>query len=118
MNSSDARRDISPYDGIESFEYIDMSRKELGFKGIIHVLEDTADDTIIKHINLSYNANLDEVKIPQNVVNFLKELRVGFFSSIASNFFMTPFFLSLFSTALSLQFWHAYSSRSWWKSPV
>ena len=65
------------YDGIEEFEYLDLSNRKLGLKGIITVLEDATDDTIIKHINLSRNISPDEVLKPNNMTLFFKDLRVS-----------------------------------------
>eukprot|EP01035_Chromulina_nebulosa_P029737 gene29737-39439_t len=69
------RLDISPYEGIESYEYLDLSRRKLGLKGVIHVLEDASQDNIIKHINLSYNVTADEVENPKNMTLFIKDLK-------------------------------------------
>ena len=70
------RLDISPYEGIKSYEYLDLSRRKLGLAGIIHVLEDASHDTIIKHINLSYNVSADEIENPKNMTLFMKDLKV------------------------------------------
>lgn len=81
MDDETRRLDISPYEGIENYEYLDLSRRKLGLKGIIHVLEDASHDTIIKHINLSNNVSADEVENPKNMTLFIKDLKVSKFCS-------------------------------------
>lgn len=43
--------------------------------GIVQVLEDLLEDTMIIHVNLSYNVMLEEWTTPANLEAFLKKLR-------------------------------------------
>lgn len=65
------------YDDIEDFEYLDLSQRKLGLKGIITVLEDATEDTMIKRINLCQNVSPDDVKKPSNMTLFFKDMKVN-----------------------------------------
>lgn len=57
------------------FEFLDLSRHNLGAEGVLSVLEDLLEDKIIKHVNLSYNILLEEWRTPAHLETFLKKFR-------------------------------------------
>jgi Ran GTPase-activating protein (RanGAP) involved in mRNA processing and transport len=68
--------ETSTYEGVDpKFEYLDLSNKNLHIGGMSGVLADMREDTVIKHINLSYNVNIDETDRPSSVVNFITMLK-------------------------------------------
>jgi hypothetical protein len=67
---------MSCYDDVESkVEYLDLSHRQLGVEGVLDVLHDLGDDTILRHVNLSYNIGVDEFRHRDNVDYFIKRLK-------------------------------------------
>ena len=70
--------ETNTYEGVDpKFEYLDLSSKNLHIQGMASVLADMREDTVIKHINLSYNVNLDETDRPSTIVNFINMLKAN-----------------------------------------
>lgn len=57
------------------YEYLDLSRHHLTADGVLSVLDDLLEDTMIKHVNLSYNILLEEWSNPRKIEVFFKGLR-------------------------------------------
>lgn len=51
----------------ETFEYLDLSRKNLGVLGIQDILNDIEYDTLLKHLDISYNMTSDEAEQPSKM---------------------------------------------------
>lgn len=66
---------FASYEEVAKHEYLDLSRHQLGSEGVLSVIEDLLEDRIIKHVNLSYNIQLEEWENPRHVENFLRKLK-------------------------------------------
>jgi hypothetical protein len=78
----------------ETFEYLDLSCRSMGVQGISEILDDIEDDTLLKHLDLSFNMTADEAEQPSK----MKLL----FSSIARAFKKNKTLTGLFRFACIL----------------
>jgi hypothetical protein len=51
----------------ETFEYLDLSCRSMGVQGISEILDDIEDDTLLKHLDLSFNMTADEAEQPSKM---------------------------------------------------
>jgi Ran GTPase-activating protein (RanGAP) involved in mRNA processing and transport len=65
----------SKYEGLEDYEFIDQSGRNLGIDGIFELLTDTEGDKLVKQLNLSYNMSLEDVHNPREVERFFRGLK-------------------------------------------
>lgn len=56
------------------YEFLNVSNRSLGMDGVIDIIRDLSDDTVIKHVNASNNIKSHETKSPQLMVQFMNEL--------------------------------------------
>ena len=59
----------------DSFEYLDLSYRGLGIAGVLEVLEDIAEDTVIKQLDLGHNLTPDEVVDPRDIEYLFKRIK-------------------------------------------
>lgn len=59
----------------ETNEYLDLSHRNLGFNGILEILDDLANDNMIRQVSLSHNILFEETENPKNVELFLSKLK-------------------------------------------
>jgi hypothetical protein len=64
------------YEGVDlTYEYLDLSRRNFGIAGLLEVLEDIAEDNIIKQLDLGYNMTPDDVSDHRDIEYFFKRLK-------------------------------------------
>lgn len=51
----------------ETFEYLDLSCRSIGVQGISDILDDIEDDTLLKHLDLSFNMTADQAEQPSKM---------------------------------------------------
>ncbi len=65
-----------PFESINSnYEYLDLSSRQFGIAGMLEVLEDIAEDNVIKQLDLAYNLTPDDMIDNRDVEFFLKRLK-------------------------------------------
>lgn len=57
------------------YEYLDASRKSFGIAGLLQLLEDVAEDTFLKQLDIGYNMNADDVDDFRDIEFFFKKLK-------------------------------------------
>ena len=62
----------------EKFEYLDLSWRHMGVTGIEEILEDVEDDTMLKHLDLSYNITSDESEQPSKMKSLFASITRAF----------------------------------------
>ena len=58
-------------------EYLNISDRKLKVEGLIDILNDLEDDTVLKQIDLSYNISADEAHIPSRLPKILSKLALA-----------------------------------------
>ena len=62
-----------PYEEFDpEFQYLDISSRNLGHKGILEVLQDLAGDQVIKQVRFSYNIIAEEFRHPKTIEEFIR----------------------------------------------
>ena len=62
----------------ETFEYLDLSCRSMGVKGMADILEDVQDDTLLKHLDLSFNMTSDEAEQPSKMKKLFSSISKAF----------------------------------------
>jgi Ran GTPase-activating protein (RanGAP) involved in mRNA processing and transport len=63
------------YEDVQDNEYLDVSKNNLGLKGVLDILKDISEDTLLKQVDLSRNMVAEEFFNPKNIENFYKKLK-------------------------------------------
>ena len=56
------------------FEYLDLSHKGLGMRGLADLFRDLALDKVLKHLNVAGNLTAAETSVPSKMLKFLADL--------------------------------------------
>ena len=54
------------------FQYLDLSGRELGYKGILEVLQDMVGDQVLKQVRFNYNIRAEEFRHPKAIEEFIR----------------------------------------------
>jgi hypothetical protein len=64
------------YENVDvTYEYLDLSSRNLGIAGLLEVLEDISEDNVIKQLDLGYNMTPDDVMDHRDIEYFFKRLK-------------------------------------------